>query len=167
MQYLNEAPEAAPLGRWDWARLRGVAYREARLILDPDQAQDAAQEALVRAWRRRHAMTGADAGPWVRTIARREALRIAAQRRPGPVPSGFDEPSMGHEPDVVHERLDLRRAVARLSAGEQQDLLLRYWADLTNQGIAERTGRPVGSVKVRLHRAHSKLASALAGPEAK
>src|SRR4051812_50121419 len=62
---------------WDWATVHRLALREARTILGagPD-AEDAAQEAAMRAWRRRATCRDAP-GAWGRTIAHNEALRTA------------------------------------------------------------------------------------------
>ena len=43
-------------------------------------------------------------------------------------------------------------------------MLARYWADHSEQEIADMLGEPVGTVKVRLHRARHKLATKLAPP---
>ena len=62
---------------WDWTELSASCLREARRLLGSEQdAQEAAQEALLRAWRRRDRQQQ-DGGEvwWVRQIARNEALR--------------------------------------------------------------------------------------------
>src|SRR4051794_41348361 len=65
---------------WDWATVHRLALREARTILGPGpDAEDAAQEAAMRAWRRRATCRDAP-GAWVRTIAQNEALRTAGRR---------------------------------------------------------------------------------------
>src|SRR5258705_564498 len=66
---------------WDWASGHHLALREARSVLGsgPD-AEDAAQEAAMRAWRRRATCRDAP-GAWIRTIARNEALRTVGRRR--------------------------------------------------------------------------------------
>ena len=146
---------------WDWAALGREALAVTRRILrDEGLAQDAAQEALVRAWR--HAARCADParpGAWLGVIARREALRIVA--RPGAVPS--PEPAAGDAgapPDA--EALDVRAAVAaRLSELDRRLVHQRYWLGLTDREIAARHGLPVGTVKIRLHRARGTLRGAL------
>jgi DNA-directed RNA polymerase specialized sigma24 family protein len=44
-------------------------------------AEDVAQNALIRAWRMRHACRSADAKAWLRQIARNESLRAHAAQR--------------------------------------------------------------------------------------
>lgn len=55
----------------------------------------------------------------------------------------------------------LAGALAALSAGDRNVLLLVAWADLTYQEVAEALGIPVGTVRSRLNRARRKVRSAL------
>src|SRR3954467_1041697 len=70
----------APRQDWDWGRLRKRSRAEAlRVLGDPYTADEAAQEAMTRAWRQRHrCRTPGMPGPWVAQIARNEALRLRA-----------------------------------------------------------------------------------------
>src|SRR3954470_14824235 len=74
-------PPRAPAPDWGGARERCV--REARRILrDGHAAEEAAQEAVLRAWRHRRTCRNGEAWiPWLVQIARREALRVAARRQ--------------------------------------------------------------------------------------
>src|SRR3954451_23426065 len=70
-----------PRTRSDWLRLRQHCLAEAlRVLRDREDAEEAAQEALLRAWRHRASRRSANWLPWVRAIARNEAFRIAARR---------------------------------------------------------------------------------------
>jgi RNA polymerase sigma-70 factor (ECF subfamily) len=55
------------------------------------------------------------------------------------------------------ERADLYAALEHLNDRDRELLTLRYNEDLTQSAIALRLGIPVGTVKVRLHRARDKL----------
>jgi RNA polymerase sigma-70 factor (ECF subfamily) len=145
---------------WDWQLLRTLALRQARRLLDVDRAEDAAQEAVLRAWRNARACTGADPAPWVATIARREALRIVARTADEPLAGSSDEVALGPDdlgPSAADERLDMRTAVRRLSRPEREALLLHYWADMTHEQIAATLQIPLGTVKLRVFRARMKL----------
>ena len=144
--------------------MRALALREARRILDPDAAQDAAQEAIVRAWRHAGAQSGADPDAWIRTIARREALRIATRNSYDTLPVGYEAASDHDEPRAADRRLDVAVAVSHLTQDEQRALLLRYWAGKTDQEIADQIDTPIGTVKIRIYRAKAKLAKAIIGP---
>src|SRR5437764_203457 len=66
---------------WDWANVHRLALKETRGILGPGpDAEDAAQEAAIRAWRRRATCRDAP-GAWIRAIAHNEALRVIGRRR--------------------------------------------------------------------------------------
>jgi RNA polymerase sigma-70 factor (ECF subfamily) len=145
---------------WDWTSVHRLALRETRRVLGagPD-AEDAAQDAAIRAWRRRATCQDAP-GPWVRAIARNEALRAAGRRR--------DEAPL-EAANAVHDAAhastdddDLRVAIRALEESDRLLLLLRYWADLTQPELARVTSMPEGTVKVRLHRARQRLRAALA-----
>jgi RNA polymerase sigma-70 factor (ECF subfamily) len=143
--------------------LRQQCFHEAlRVLRDADDAEEAAQEALLRAWRHRASRRSEAWMPWVRSIARNEALRIAAQRSRNAQRElhGHAEPpdrAGALEFDSLVEALSVR-ALLRPLRGRDRDLLkLRYEEDLTNTEIARRLGMPEGTVKVRLHRLRVRL----------
>lgn len=119
------------------------------------EADDAAQEAAIRAWRRRATCRGAPAA-WVRAIARNEALRIIDRRRDE---APLEAVVLHAEP--VSDDHDVRAAVRTLDEADRLLVLLRYWADLTQPEVARLTALPEGTVKVRLHRARERLRVAL------
>jgi RNA polymerase sigma-70 factor (ECF subfamily) len=156
-----------PPRRSDWHGLRQYCFAEAlRVLGDREDADEAAQEALLRAWRHRGSRRSADWLPWVRTIARNEALRIGARRRRF-AQREVHEDSEAADPDGA---LDLDGLVESVCVGalirpleqHERDLLrLRYEEDLTNPEIARRLGMPEGTVKVRLHRLRGRLKAGL------
>jgi RNA polymerase sigma-70 factor (ECF subfamily) len=126
-------------------------------------AEEAVQEALLRAWRS-HAQQrepGAELG-WVLRITRNEALRSRARRRRH-LELGADTealPERGNADDALGTLLaavDVRRALKELAAEDVMLLRLRYERDLTQPRVAELAGLPEGTVKVRLHRLRSRL----------
>jgi RNA polymerase sigma-70 factor, ECF subfamily len=133
-----------------------MAYRYAS---NPSEAEDIAQDALLRAWRRRSTLREAERRTqWLAAIVRNEAFRQHARTRPDPV--GILETQDGAEDAQVVatvERADLQAALKTLSVRERELLALRYNEDLTQTAIARRLGVPVGTAKVWLHRARKKL----------
>jgi RNA polymerase sigma-70 factor, ECF subfamily len=164
LSFPRAANPIAPADAWDWRRLQQIALREASRYLDADSARDAAQEATLRAWRRAATCSG-EPEPWIRTIARREALRIATRRREESQPEDGDIRAQTDEAQAATERLAVADALATLAPEQQQTVFLRYWADRTEAEIAAGLSQPVGTIKVRLHRARAKLATQLAAPE--
>jgi RNA polymerase sigma-70 factor (ECF subfamily) len=133
-----------------------LAYRYAS---NPSEAEDIAQDALLRAWRRRSTLRDADRrNQWLATIVRNEAFRQHARVRPDPIAT-IETQEGAEDARVVGtvERADLHAALDLLSDKDRQLLELRYNEDLTQSAIARRLGIPEGTVKVRLHRARNKL----------
>ncbi len=133
-----------------------MAHRYAR---HRGEAEDIAQDALLRAWRRRSTLREPEhRDQWLASIVRNEAFRQHAKVRPFPVE--IDEHDDGVEDAQVVamvELADLRAAVAGLCDRDRELLEMRYQDDLTQRAIAERMGIPEGTVKVRLHRVRKKL----------
>ncbi len=141
------------------------AYRTARLILgDPSEAEDATHDAALSAWRRFSELRDPERfEAWFGRIlinACRDRLR--ARRR---LPVSVDAPGvhpLGDAPtadaaDAVARRELLRGAVMSLSPVHREVVVLRFYADLTIDQIAERTGVRAGTVKSRLHHALRRL----------
>src|SRR4051812_1940124 len=152
-----------PRTRSDWLRLRQYCLAEAlRVLGDREDAEEAAQEALLGAWRHRASRRSAHWLPWVRTIARNEALRIAARRarfaqRELSDDDDAPDPGTAPHPEDVVDSLAVEALLRPLTQDERDLLRLRYEEDLTNQQIARRLGMPEGTVKVRLHRLRGRL----------
>jgi RNA polymerase sigma-70 factor (ECF subfamily) len=145
---------------WEWDEARRLCVRYAyRYSKNPSEAEDIAQEALLRAWRRRSTLR--DAGSrrgWLAAIVRNEAFRQHARRRPDPVATLEAEHGADDERVLkTVERADIHAAISRLDERDRQLVRLRYDEDLTQTAIAHRLGVPEGTVKVRLHRVRAKL----------
>jgi RNA polymerase sigma-70 factor (ECF subfamily) len=149
---------------WDWDEAQRVCLRFAyRYAKNRTEAEDIAQDALLRAWRRRSTLR--DAGSrkqWLAAIVRNEAFREFGRRRPDPIDT--IEVAHGSEDERVlatAERADLHAAIDRLNNRDRQLVRLRYDEDMTQAAIARRLGIPEGTVKVRLHRVRAKLRRAI------
>lgn len=145
---------------WEWDDARRVCLGFARRYAKhPGEAEDIAQDALLRAWRRRSTLR--DSGSrkqWLATIVRNEAFRQYARVRPDPIDTMETEVGVDDERVLATvERADVHAALSRLGKRDRQLVRLRYEEDLTQEGIARRLGIPEGTVKVRLHRVRNKL----------
>jgi RNA polymerase sigma-70 factor (ECF subfamily) len=146
------------------------AYRVAGLILrDQHEAQDATQDALLRAWRSAASLHDlANFQAWFDRILI-NVCRDRLHRRGKVRQVVLDEadskiPVRDPFRDLL-ERDEVLRAVATLDDDVRIVILLHYWADLTLEAVAERLGWPVGTVKSRLHRGLSQIRSNLDLPE--
>ncbi len=135
-----------------------------------DDAEEAVQEALIRAWHRRGTCHTPEAPlGWMLQITRNEALRLAGKRQlrllrelPGDdLPEPVGEPRDGDEEiDRLVGALATRQALETLREDERTLVHLRYVDDLTQPAVAERLNVPEGTVKVRLHRIRHRLRDA-------
>lgn len=148
---------------WDWAGLRSRCVNEASRVLPRMEAEEAAQEALVRAWLRRDSCRSPGAPlPWVLEITRNEARRlIGRQARRGTheliASSPLEADCEDRELAGTALRVSVEQALGTLGDGDRRLLRLRYAEDLSQSEVARRLGVPEGTVKVRLHRARRRL----------
>src|SRR3954468_11971822 len=111
-----------------------------RVLRDPEAADEAAQEAMTRAWRQRGSCHSPGApGPWVAQIARHEALRLWQREQRLRAGSGEveDEPSPG-EPleDALIRRVSVSQALATLTEEGRQLGGPRYESELADPASA-------------------------------
>jgi RNA polymerase sigma-70 factor (ECF subfamily) len=142
------------------------AYRLAGLLLaDAHEAEDAVQDALVVAWQSFGTLRETEKfDAWFDRIlvnGCRDRLRRRNVVRFIPMDAGIDP--VGRDPFAAFiERDALLAGLVRLSPDERIVVVLRFWADLPLDAIAERLSWPLGTVKSRLHRALGRLQHALA-----
>jgi len=128
---------------------------------DVATAEDAVQEAVVRAWERSERGEQIVAlDRWVAAVAMNlsrsglRRLRVERLARPRLVAaSTIDAPS----DDVV----DVRRALAALPRRQRETAVLRYYLDLSTEEIAKAMSTSEGTVKSQLSKARRHLADAL------
>ena len=141
--------------------------------LGPDAAEDIVAETFLRAFRQRvrYDLSHRDARPWLYGIAgnlvrrhhRDEVRKLRALQRTGldPVAESFA--------DQVDDRVSadaasraIAAAIAGLSPGQRDVVLLVAWAGLTYDQVAEALGVPEGTVRSRMNRSRTRLRAALA-----
>jgi len=145
------------------------AYRLAGLLLgDGRDAEDATQEALLRAWTRLGTLSDPAAfRPWFDRILVnicRDRLRRRVKVRFVPIEAGAAATTADPFCDLL-ARDEALRALDALDADERTVVVLHYWADLPLADVAARTGWPIGTVKSRLHRALAKAGTRLRDAE--
>src|ERR1700730_12456198 len=140
-------------------QLAGPVYGLVRKILrDPAQSEEVAQEVLIEVWRSASRFDPARGSvtAWVMTIAHRRAVdrvrsECAATTRaqellPGPV-------AAAHVAELVETALDrqrVRRCLGSLTALQAESVKLAYYGGYTYPQVAELLGVALGTVKTRI-----------------
>jgi RNA polymerase sigma-70 factor (ECF subfamily) len=142
-------------------QLRGFARGIAR---QPD-ADDLAQEALLRGWRARASyQPGTNFKAWMFTILRNEHCSRARRAwRTQPLDPEVAENTLvsNDNPVALEELLDVRNAMQELTIEHRQALTLVGAAGLSYLETAAICGCPVGTIKSRVNRARIELAAIL------
>lgn len=132
----------------------------ARRLADRQLAEDAVQETFMRAWEGSANRAPADVAGWLFGTARHTCQEIARRRRRAVESAApFDE---DQAPAAMAPAEPVEVALDALDDFEQALLHMRHGEGLTCREIAEKTGRPVGTVTSALSRAYSRLRSRLA-----
>jgi RNA polymerase sigma-70 factor (ECF subfamily) len=153
-----------------------AAYNLARWLLRSEQAaEDAAQEASMRALRYIETLRGDDARPWLLGIVRNTCFTMLERTRNQPQWVDFDDaefeaalveaPQHGADPVLQLQqqriRLQVDAAIRALSPPLREVIVLREFEDLDYAQIAKIVAVPIGTVMSRLARAREKLRAAL------
>lgn len=157
--------EEAALGEL-YDRYGTAAFRLARRIVrDPSLAEDVVQEAFLAIWRGAAGFVPerARAAAWIMTLVHRRAVdlvRSEQRRRALPLEDGDDDRPVESAENVVWLRLQRERvqqALARLPDQQRETLELAYYGGFTQSELAERLGRPVGTIKSQMFAGLSSL----------
>jgi len=143
------------------------------LLEDPDEAEEATQEAFWRAYRN---LKGYDPSrsfrTWLLSIAAHHAIdRLRRRRARAPWREALPaaDPSPEEHLLAQEERERIRRLVGQLPPLERALILLRYWEGASYREMAQALRLSESAVKSRLFRARRALAQAyraeLAAPE--
>jgi RNA polymerase sigma-70 factor (ECF subfamily) len=142
------------------ARVRALTprlYRVSGTLLSCEaDREDAAQEAVIKAWRSLRALREERYfETWVIRILINECRRIGRKRRPGPLPEEIraDEPS----------ETGLADALKSLDVKYRLPVTLHYVEGYPLADIARMLNIPLGTVKRRLFTARGRLRDALEG----
>lgn len=135
-------------------RLVGQLYA---MTGDRLEAQDAVQEAFIRAWARR-ARFDRDGAPegWIRVTAWRIAVSRWRRAKDGRRLMELAAPTErvdGPSPD----RIAFADALSKLPAEQRRALVLYHLCDLSIEQIAAETGAPAGTVKAKLARGRAAI----------
>lgn len=144
-----------------------LAYR---MLNNANEAEEAAQEAFIRAYTRLDSydpsrkfstwLLSITSNYCIDQIRKRRAILLSIDEPLAPHPALMSEKSAGPESQLVHgEQEDMvQTLLAELSPDYRQAVILRYWYDLSYEEIAEMMDTSVSAIKSRLFRARRQLA---------
>ena len=144
-----------------------------RMLGDAGEAEDATQEAFLRAYSQLHRYDPMRSfKTWLFSIAshycidrlrRRRVTWVGIDDEPLQTHPALREPNPGPE-QVVQQRernAIIQTALAELAPRDRTAIVMRYWYGFSYEEIAEVTGATTGAVKSRLHRARVALGERL------
>lgn len=167
MEYERFAPLVTPQ--------TDVMARVAAAIVGIADAEDAAQEALMRAWRAWPSLREPDAArAWLMQITvnvcrtwrtRRQGLRLAVEDRLDTAALSLppDPTTLGAAEHVA--ALDLRHALGALDDDMRLVVALRFYASMDSTEIGELLGTSPATIRGRLRRALLRLRQTLDAPD--
>jgi RNA polymerase sigma-70 factor (ECF subfamily) len=129
-----------------------------RVLRDPTQSEEVAQEVLIQIWRDASRYDPAQGSPaaWIFTIAHRRAVdRVRSnqratdrQARTVPLVAEADPVADTVEVDLDHQRV--RRCLATLSELQREAIVLAYYRGYSYSEVAGLLGVPSGTIKTRM-----------------
>jgi RNA polymerase sigma-70 factor (ECF subfamily) len=153
------------------SRYQSAVYNMAyRMLGDPTEAEDAAQEVFVRAWNQLHTFQlDRRFSTWLLSIASHYCIDLLRRTRPS---APLDDVALYVESDdpqpddlaLQSEQSDtIKRLLKTLPDKYRSVTVLRYYNDLSYEEIARITGLSESAVKTQLHRARRMLAEKILG----
>jgi RNA polymerase sigma-70 factor (ECF subfamily) len=144
-----------------------------RVVRDPAQSEEVAQEVLLEIWRSaaRFDPGRGSALSWVLTLAHRRAVdRVRSARAAGErelrVARRANGPAFDHVTEEVEAGLErewVRRCLERLTELQRQSVTLAYYDGYTYREVAERLSLPLGTVKTRMRDGLTRMRECMGG----
>ncbi|SOD44280.1 MULTISPECIES: sigma-70 family RNA polymerase sigma factor [unclassified Streptomyces] len=144
-----------------------------RVVRDPAQSEEVAQEVLLELWRSAAKFDPGrgSAMSWILTLAHRRAVdRVRSARAAGERERrealranqpAFDQ--VTEEVEAGLEREWVRRCLDRLTVLQRQSVTLAYYEGYTYREVAEQLSLPLGTVKTRMRDGLTRMRECLGG----
>jgi len=153
-------------------RVSGQVYGVVRRVVrDPAQSEEVAQEVLVEVWRTaaRFDPTRGSAGTWILTMAHRRAIdRVRSEQasrdrnhRVGSAQHAREFDEVAEQVEVAFEHEQVRRALGSLTDLQREAVELAYYKGHTYREVASLLDTPLGTVKTRMRDGLIRLRDAL------
>ena len=137
-----------------------------RILRDGHAAEDAVQEALIRAWRDLRSLREPERfEAWMHRLLVRACYDQTRRRRPLEMtirPIDADRTDPADDIAVVAHRDELERAFLKLSVEQRAVLVLTHYVGMPAADVGHALGIPVGTVHSRLHYAIQTMRTTLA-----
>ena len=175
-----KAGDAAAFDRLLAAQRSRAMAAALRILHNPDDAEDAVQDAFIKIWRALPTFEGRSSfSTWVHRVvtnasldlmrksaARAETVERVEQKDDAAVTAIEPTNSVTPESELGDREIEklVRLAVAALPEAHRQAVVLREFEDCSYQEMAEIIECPIGTVMSRLHHARNKLAADLRAP---
>ncbi|MCP4362479.1 MAG: sigma-70 family RNA polymerase sigma factor [Chloroflexi bacterium] len=170
--WLERAREGdkAAFGKIIDAYQRPVFNLAYRMLSNANEAEEAAQEAFIRAYTRLDSydpkrkfstwMLSITSNYCIDQIRKRRAILLSIDEPLAPHPSLMSEKSTGPESQIMQgeQAVMVQQLLADLAPDYRQAVVLRYWYDLSYDEIADVMDTTVSAIKSRLFRARRQLA---------
>jgi len=149
-------------------RYKNMVYTIAvKILTDPEDAQDAAQESFIKAYQQLHSFQGKSKfSTWLYTIVYRTAVSKLKENRISTVSISeelHDQYTLDHDAtgidqlQVKQQRKYVQQAIQKLPKTEALLITLYYINEIPTKEIQEITGLSLANIKIQLFRARKKL----------